>query len=186
MIEYLRFTNAFNENWEFTLNIIDDVAKIILSTKDKDFRVDTNLDNFIICKDKLILVDCFPPIYVSKFEEIKTGEFNFLKPLFIDITVQFIAFMGYVFSNLTRNESFMLDEQNNKQKVYDCYISLDRYLKVINSNTHKASKIGDLLNKRLQCFIDYFNDKYDYSELQLQIKKIFNHKSVRNIIRKDS
>ncbi|MGE7983653.1 hypothetical protein [Solibacillus sp. NPDC093137] len=134
---------------------------------DSLFRIDTNLENFIIDKNgSMILVDIYPPINVPIFNKVEFKNQD-LKDLYLNIDIQIIGLIGYFFKPLVKNKI-------NEKIVYKkLYLSIQKILEDSIFNYLLTSNYNySIFGKKISVIENYINnDNLDFENFQNEFLK---------------
>lgn len=134
---------------------------------DSLFRIDTNLENFILDKNgNMILVDIYPPINVLIFNKVEFKNQD-LKELYLNIDIQIIGLIGYFFKPLVKNNI------NDKIIYKKLYFSIQKILnESIFNNLLTSNYNYSIFRKKINVIENYINnDNLDFEIFQNEFLK---------------
>lgn len=140
-----------------------------LSLKNSNLRIDWNLNNFILNKDEIFLIDYIPSLYMSNLSSINTDTTRDLFVLYSNLDIQLAGIIGYSMF------PFLGYEKNKLKEIYkDIFKYADKIYKIDKKKKHVFMDRIILIDKYLSSNMtrDEFVDKYKSLSLSRKMKSI--------------
>lgn len=161
--EYVNKTEYTSESKEYFEKLMLMFKKSLISN---DFKIDWNLNNFII-NDGLVLVDYMPPLYIDVIKTLDDEHVSQLRQLYLTPTIQLQGIVGYWL------RPYMNLEKDAFMHIYNELLSTIKRITEIDlmneiSNDHVFSERLSLIQQCLGKHIDYEAMKKQYMSISLK------------------